>query len=258
MSLEDLALIEATLNETLATGLLVFLRVGAIMALLPALGEQSVPVRVRLGLTLAFTMIVAPMVGQRYEGLGMNAVTLQWVAAEVIAGLVLGIFLRLFILTLQFAGSIAAQATSLSQLVPTPAFEPMPTLGQILVVAAFALATLADLHLRVAEYIVRSYVLFPAGRLPTPAFVLEIGTDRVAASFELAFVLSAPFVAASLLYNVTLGVINRAMPQLMVAFVGAPAITMAALILLMLCAPVMLEVWLSAFNGFMAEPSLRR
>ena len=47
----------------------------------------------------------------------------------------------------------------------------------------------------------------------------------MAASFALALSLAAPFVIASLLYNVALGVINKAMPQLMVAFVGAPAIT---------------------------------
>ncbi|MFC3118840.1 flagellar biosynthetic protein FliR [Jhaorihella thermophila] len=39
---------------------------------------------------------------------------------------------------------------------------------------------------------------------------------------RLPFSLSAPFVIASLLYNLTLGAINRAMPQLMVTLVGAP------------------------------------
>jgi len=34
------------------------------------------------------------------------------------------------------------------------------------------------------------------------------------------------------------------MPQMMVAFVGAPAITLGALILLALCAPLILTVWL--------------
>ena len=42
---------------------------------------------------------------------------------------------------------------------------------------------------------------------------------------RLAFTLAAPFVLVSVLYNLTLGVINRAMPQLMVVFVGAPVIT---------------------------------
>ena len=41
---------------------LVFLRVGACMALMPAFGEQVVPQRVRLILALAFTAVVLPAV----------------------------------------------------------------------------------------------------------------------------------------------------------------------------------------------------
>jgi flagellar biosynthetic protein FliR len=37
------------------------------------------------------------------------------------------------------------------------------------------------------------------------------------------------------------------MPQLMVAFVGAPAISLGGLILLMLVAPLMLTLWLTIF-----------
>jgi flagellar biosynthetic protein FliR len=49
-------------------------------------------------------------------------------------------------------------------------------------------------------------------------------------------------------------VINRAMPQLMVAFVGAPLITFGGLLLLMMLAPAMLYVWLQALSTFAASP----
>ncbi len=44
------------------SGFVVFLRVGAMLALVPAFGEQTVPVRVRLGLSIAFSLIVLPAV----------------------------------------------------------------------------------------------------------------------------------------------------------------------------------------------------
>ena len=59
----------AVLAEVLALGQgglmvagIVFLRVGAAMALLPAFGERSIPERIRLVLALAFTAIVFPAV----------------------------------------------------------------------------------------------------------------------------------------------------------------------------------------------------
>ena len=73
-------------------------------------------------------------------------------------------------------------------------------------------------------------------------------------AFALAFTLAAPFVITSLVYNLALGVINRAMPQLMVAFVGAPVITFGAVFLLFLSAPLILSVWNAEFLAFLANP----
>ena len=44
------------------------------------------------------------------------------------------------------------------------------------------------------------------------------------------------------------------MPQLMVAFVGAPAITAGGLIILMLAAPLMLSIWVEAMGMFIMDP----
>ena len=55
-------------------------------------------------------------------------------------------------------------------------------------------------------------------------------------------------------YNVALGAINRAMPQLMVAFIGAPAITAAGLLILLLASPVILHFWGVRLDLALADP----
>ena len=80
------------------------------------------------------------------------------------------------------------------------------------------------------------------------------GVKQVAQAFSLSFTLAAPFVILSVLYNFALGAINRAMPQLMVAFVGAPLITAGGLALLLIASQHMLTVWISAMDAFMANP----
>jgi flagellar biosynthetic protein FliR len=69
-------------------------------------------------------------------------------------------------------------------------------------------------------------------------------------------VLSAPFVLVSLIYNVAMGIINKAMPQLMVAFVGAPAITAGGMILLFVSLPFLLPIWMARFDAVLAAPLL--
>jgi flagellar biosynthetic protein FliR len=62
-------------------------------------------------------------------------------------------------------------------------------------------------------------------------------------AFGLAIMLAWPFVAVNLLYNICLGFINKALPSLMVAFVGAPLMIGAGIILLALSIMGMLVVW---------------
>ncbi len=229
----------------------VFLRVGGLLAVLPAFGEQSVPVRVRLAIALAFTAVVLPAVADglpdlRYPG--------ALFLSEVAAGLILGLGLRLLIMALMMAGTLAAQSASVSQLFGGAAPEPQPAFANLFVMAGLALAVMSGLHVRAAELLILSYDILPAGRPPLPGDVAQWGLGRVSHAFGLAFSLAAPFVLAALIYNLALGVINRAMPQMMVALVGAPALSLGALALLAITAPALMQAWMAALSAGLAQP----
>ena len=244
----------ALAEEALWQGLLVFLRIGAMVAVLPGFGAQPVPARIRLATALAFTAVVAPAVPDLAEQPGDFGLYLRFLATETLSGLALGLGVRLLALALQTAGSIAANATSLSQLLGGAQTEPMPAIGQVLILGGLALAMMSGLHVRLAELMILSYGLLPAGQFPDAALMGGWGVERAAQAFWLAFTLAAPFVILSMLYNLALGAINKAMPQLMVAFVGAPVITLGGLALLALSAPLMLSVWRDALMQFLANP----
>ncbi len=248
--MQDVATLAGLSESLLRPLVMTFLRVGAVMALLPAFGEQSVPARVRLALALAFTAITAPAVLPLHVG---GAILLP-AAAEVLAGLVLGMSLRLMVLALQTAGAIVAQSASLSQLFASAGAEPQPAPGVLFTLAGLALAVQAGLHVRAAELLILSYDLLPAGRIPAAGDVANWGTAAGTKALALALSLSAPFVIASVLWNVALGVVNRAMPQLMVSFIGAPALSLGMLVLLALVAPLSLGVWLEALNAILHDP----
>ncbi|MFK7834724.1 MAG: flagellar biosynthetic protein FliR [Sulfitobacter sp.] len=240
-------------NAVLWHGIAVFLRVGALVALLPAFGERTVPVRIKLIIVLAFVLIVAPAVPQGSFRPGLDA-AIVLLFTETLAGFLLGIGIRLFILGLQTAGSIAAQSTSLSQILGGAAVDPLPAMGYILIIGALALAVITGLHVKAASLIILSYEILPMGQLLSGSVLSQWGASRVAHAFALAFTLAAPFVILSVIYNLALGAINKAMPQLMVAFVGAPVITAGGLFVLFLAAPFMLEHWMAALDAFMANP----
>ena len=234
---------------------IVFLRVGPVIALFPGLGETTVSVRIKLIVALMMTVAIAPALAADIHPPPAGLPAVAWlVLTETAIGLVIGIGTRLFLIALQTAGTISAQATSLSQILGTTGIGPTPAIGQFLVVVGLALAMMTGLHVRAAELLILSYRLFPVAELPDPAAVSEWGVRQAAGAFGLAFTLAAPFVIVSVLYNLTLGIINRAMPQLMVVFVGAPVITGLGLIMLFLLAPTLLTLWIEALATFMSNP----
>jgi flagellar biosynthesis protein FliR len=235
---------------------IVFLRVGAMAAVLPAFGEQYVPMQIKLAIAVAFTFVVAPALS-RFPAPETPLHFASLAASEAVIGLALGISVRLFVMGLQIAGTIAAQTTSLSQVLGNIGADALPAIGGVLLISGLALAVMMGLHVRVAEFLIYSYQIFPVGDYPEPGVFSEWGVNRIAKTFYMAFTLAAPFLIMSVIYNLTLGVINRAMPQLMVVFIGAPVITFGGLFILMVASPMILDVWMRELMTFFSNPGGR-
>jgi flagellar biosynthetic protein FliR len=232
---------------------IVFLRVGAMSAMLPAFGEQYVPMQVKLAIAIAFTFVVAPALPRFVEPeTPLHFANL--VGSEAVVGLALGMSVRLFVMGLQIAGTIAAQTTSLSQVLGNIGADSLPAIGGVLLISGLALAVMMGLHVRVAEFLIYSYQIFPVGEYPEAGKFSEWGVHRIAKTFYMGFTLAAPFLIMAVIYNLTLGVINRAMPQLMVVFIGAPVITFGGLFVLMVASPMILDVWIREMMSFFANP----
>lgn len=232
----------------------VFLRIGAVMALMPAFGEQMIPLRVRLMAALAFTLITVAGLDPTMMALAIQTPASATLLAEVLTGLAIGAMLRLFVLALQTAGAMIAQSISLAQLFGGTAGEAQPAVGTLLSLGGLAIAAHLGLHIKLATLLISSYDAVPMRTLPTADVILAWGLTGIARTFGLAFSIAMPFVLGGLLYNIALGAINRAMPQMMVSFIGAPALTFGGLVLLAVAVPSGLAIWSGAFDQFLTNP----
>ena len=231
-------------EQNVWTASLIVLRVGAAMAFLPAFGEKAVPMRIKIGATLAFSAILAPLIWPTLAQISNRQDWVALIGPEIVSGLLVGFVFRLTVFVLQIAGTIAAQSTSLSQFFGGGlGADPQPAFSTFFVVSGLCFAVMLGLHIRVVELFLHSYHSFPTGVWPIPGPTAEWAISNISHTFGIGFSLAAPFVLASLIYNLGLGAINKAMPQLMVALVGAPAISYGGLLLLMLSSPFILTVW---------------
>ena len=234
----------------------VFARTGGILFLVPGIGERGISIRTRLGAAIAITFVLLPMISamtpvQPSGPLALGAI----LVAEAICGLVLGLAFRLLVFVLQTAGMVAAHHLSVAQMLGAGVGpEPEPTIATLLGTAGIVLAILAGLHVHMVSALVSSYGIFPFGTLPDAADMGAWATRAMAETFALGVALAAPFVAIGFTYNIALGALNRAMPQLLVALVGVPFLVWVGMVILYLVLPSLFDAWTGHLDQVLVDP----
>ncbi len=235
--------------ETITLAAAVFTRMSALAFFLPGLGERTVSMRIRLTAAMALTFILIPVVINDTAAPMTLSQTAFMIAAEAVAGALIGFSIRIAIFTVQTAGTIASQSLSLAQLFGSGlAFQPEPPIATLFMVASVVLAVSSGLHYKAVSVLIVSFDIMPLGVFPGASDTGQWAADRAAFSFSAALSLAMPFVVLGFVYNLAIGAANRAMPQLMVAFVGAPAVMFAGMVLLALTAPVLLNAWMALLD----------
>lgn len=234
----------------------VFTRIAAALFLVPGVGEQGIPLRVRLGAAVAITMILAPLVAPLVPLAPSDGEAVaRMLAAEALVGLTIGLGFRLLVYALQIAGTIAAMHLSLSHIFGSAtALEGEQTIATFLAMGGVVLAFNAGLHIAVVAALGGLYEVLPFGEMPLRGPIAELSVLRMAEVFALGFALAAPFVAISFVYNLVLGAISRAMPQLLVALIGVPLLVGLGMITLWAALPSLFDRWGEALARVLADP----
>ncbi|HTR16081.1 MAG TPA: flagellar biosynthetic protein FliR [Acetobacteraceae bacterium] len=229
--------------------LLVFARVSAAFLMVPGFGEPGVPVRVRIlaGLGLAAT-ISSVIPGMPTNVPGTYGILLA-VAAEVLNGALLGTISRVLMTGLLIGGQVAGQAVGLSNIfVMGLGFDQSATIGAAFYAGFLAVLFATDGHHLIIRTIADSYTLMPPGLFPDMADDAHAVVAAALRAFRLAAQLGMPFLVLSLMFNVSLAGINKALPAMPVFMIGAPAIVMAGLYLMTAVIPGVIEQGMLAFT----------
>lgn len=237
--------------------LAIFTRLSVFIFVLPGLGEVGIPARLRLIIAFVVTWMLFPILVPTIDigpvTLGSTALLL---IKESFHGFVLGFAFRAMVYGLQVTGSVVSQSMSLSQIFGEGiTTEPNTTLATLFMLSGITLAVTADLHIWAIGVFIGSFDTFPLGSAPDTAGGAHWAAQKFAGVFSFSIALALPFLILNFVYNLILGFLNRAMPQLMVSFVGMPAITGAGIFLLVLSAGSMMAIWLveyrKSFEGLM-------
>jgi flagellar biosynthesis protein FliR len=239
-----------------AAFMLVFARIGAMVMLLPGLGETNIPVRIKLAIALLLTLIILPLHRADYHiDMGSMAALLVMMIYEILIGIVLGATARVTLSALQVSGAVIAQQLGLgfvTSVDPTQGQQGV-LIGNFLTLLGITMLFATDSHHLVIAALNDSYSIFSPGEMVATGDVAALATRAFAAAFRLGMQLSAPFLVFGLVFNVGLGVLARLMPQMQVYFVGVPLSIMAGFLIFGVVLAAMMGSFLDYFIAVMHE-----
>jgi flagellar biosynthesis protein FliR len=243
------------LPVTIFSTMLIFARVGAMIMVLPGFGEPYVSPRVRLGIALALSIVLQPVLVATLPPIPEQPVSLlPLVAGEALIGIFIGGAARLLVTALHVAGIVISFQASLGF---AQFFDPAQgaqgaLLGSFLSIMGLVMIFMADLHHMMMYAISDSYVLFPAATVPPMEDFAKTAAGWVANSFLIGVQISAPFIAYALVLYIGMGLVNRLMPQMQVFFIVMPLQIMLAFVIMMMALGASMMWFLDHFENGLA------
>jgi len=231
---------------------LVFVRIAAMLSLMPAIGETNIPPQIRLALALVMALVMMPLVSDRLPAMPAATAALAWlIVGEILVGLFVGLTARLMMSALHLAGTIVAFQSGLAA---AQSFDPSQGAQSALMSRFFSLLGIVaifafDFHHVAIRAMAGSYMLFAPGAPLPLADAVQTIIAVVADSFALGLQLAAPFLVYGMVFNIALGLVARLMPQLQVFFIAMPANIFLSFIILMFTISAMMLWFLTRFES---------
>lgn len=246
------------LQNFLTTGvfafMIVFVRFGTALMIMPGIGDSFVPQRIRLLFALGFSLVMAPVLRHYVpDPLPAFGTMIALIVVEFITGLFIGTIARILMMALDTAGMLISLSSGISN---AQIFNPLlstqgSVFGAFLSITGVTLLFVTNLHHLLIHGLVESYEMFPMGGVLDTGSMAELMAKVVSASFLTGFQIALPFIVVSMVLYVGMGVLSRLMPQMQIFMIAIPVQIMLALVIMSLSISAILMFFLSRFEDGM-------
>lgn len=223
------------------TGLMIFIRIGAMFSFAPLYNSDSVPVLVRMALALVLTYIVFFNV-EPYPFNENDSVVfiILYGMKEVFVGIVMGFTLNIVFLGISFAGLLVGRDMGLAM---SSMFDPVSgddgnIVATLLSMAAVIVFILIDGHHFVVQSLSYSFKVIPIGGFAVTESAYKLIISYSGSIFILAVKIASPVIVAFFLVHIASGIIARVSPSFQVFFVLLPLKIGLGLFLIVLVMPL--------------------
>lgn len=220
-----------------------FIRIASLTMTAPVFGTRTVPTRIRLGVAMVLTLVIAPNAPPMPAVEPFSGAGLMVTGHQVLIGLSLGFALRLVLVVLEVGGQLIAHLTGLgfASLVDPQSGVDVPVVSQFYIILATLMFLSLDGHLLMIQLLADSFVSLPVGMEGVGKAGLWSLAGQASWIFSSAVLMALPAIGALLTVNIAFGVMARAAPQLNIFAVGFPVTLVFGLLVVLFTLPVILD-----------------
>ena len=214
-------------------------RISAIVIAMPLFGSRLLPSRLKIVLSLALTLAIAPHIPP-IENIEMFSINGGLVAMQqVFIGLAMGFALQLVFSVFVLGGQVIALTMGLgfSSLNDPISGVVVPTISQFYTIFITLLFLAMNGHLIMIDVMAKSFVDLPVAQTGFGTEAIWKLLSWAKYIFSGAVLMALPAMASLLLVNIGFGVMTRAAPQLNIFAIGFPVIMAMGFVILMLSLP---------------------
>ncbi|MGO3909037.1 flagellar biosynthetic protein FliR [Huaxiibacter chinensis] len=215
------------------------LRVMALIMTAPILSERAIPKRVKVGLGIIITVVIAPTLPE--VDVPIFSAKAIWLALQqVMIGVAIGFTMQLAFAAIRTAGELIGLQMGLSfaTFVDPSSHLNMPVLARIIDMLAMLLFLSFNGHLWLISLLVDTFHTLPIGGNPVNSNAFLALTRAAGLIFLNGLMLALPVITLLLTVNLALGLLNRMAPQLSVFVIGFPVTLTVGMILMSLLMPL--------------------
>ncbi|MFS8048851.1 flagellar biosynthetic protein FliR [Rhizobium sp. BR 314] len=234
-----------------------FCRIGSCIMVLPGFSSGRVPVQIRLLLAAALSMAVLPLLWNTiYPAVAKDGASyIGLIFTEMVIGLMYGMMARIYTLGLQFAGTVISMLIGFNAPAGADLVEDSSetSLTSFISFCGLMVLFILDFHHYVLQALVDSYSVIPFGGHIDPRSALISITDTLSTTFFIMLRLSSPFLLYGMMFQISIGFINKLAPQIPIYFISTPYLLMGGLFMLYLSIAAVINqfsnAFLSVYNG---------
>ncbi|WP_099205305.1 flagellar biosynthetic protein FliR [Scatolibacter rhodanostii] len=202
--------------ESLSTYILVFCRMGGMIFFNPLLSRKNIPSQVKTALVMGITLLITPSLSATAPSEFTDFVFIWTMIKELFVGFAFGTVFQFFYYMLFAAGDIVDMGFGLSM---AKAFDPGANIqvsmsGNIFQILFIMYFFVNNCHLILIKLMVSSYDLVNLGAVTFGSSVGSFMMTLFSSVFTLSIQLALPFIAASFILEISMGLLMKLIPQI--------------------------------------------